>query len=147
MNNEDLLDLTTEIVGSHVANNSVAVNDVAGLITSVYDALSALGMPVDVEAPIQAPAVSIRSSVKPESITCLECGGVQRTLKRHINTSHGLTPDGYRAKWNLPASYPMVAPAYSAKRSEMAKSLGLGRKAGEKAPAKRVARRKLAVVG
>ncbi|QNQ10461.1 MucR family transcriptional regulator [Sphingomonas alpina] len=146
MNNEDLLDLTAEIVGSHVANNSVSVNDLPGLITSIYDALSGLGTPIEVEAPVQAPAVSIRSSVKAESVTCLECGGVQRTLKRHLTTAHGLTPDGYRAKWNLPASYPMVAPAYSVKRSEMAKSLGLGRKPGEMAPAKRAARRKLVIV-
>lgn len=132
METADILKLTTSIVAAHVENNTVPLNDLPALIAGVHDALRGLGEPPAVPEPAQAPAVSIRASVKPEAITCLECGQKQRTLKRHLGSAHGLTPDLYRTKWNLPASYPMVAPAYSAQRSEMAKAVGLGRKPGQK---------------
>lgn len=136
MDNENLLTLTADIVSAHVAANKVATSDIPLAISSVYTALAGLGTPaVPVTEPL-IPAVSVRSSVKPDAISCLECGAKQKTLKRHLGTSHDLTPDQYRAKWNLPADYPMVAPSYSAKRSEMAKRIGLGRKAGVKIGAK-----------
>jgi predicted transcriptional regulator len=134
MLHDDLLTLTADIVAAHVENNAVAPADLPRAISIVYDALAGLAAPV-APAPVAeplAPAVSIRASVKPDTLTCLECGARQKTLKRHIGTAHDLTPDAYRAKWNLPNSYPMVAPNYTAARSEMAKRIGLGRKPGEK---------------
>jgi predicted transcriptional regulator len=127
-----LLTLTADIVASHVANNSVAVNDLPGLITNVHTALAGLGAPVAEAAPELVPAVSVRSSVKSEHITCLEDGKKMKMLKRHLMTDHGMSPADYRAKWNLPADYPMVAPAYAAKRRELAVKIGLGRKPGQK---------------
>lgn len=124
---EQLLTLTADIVVAHVGHNTVAASDMPSLIKSVHDALAGLGSvePVD-DAP--TPAVSVRSSVKPDTITCLECGAKQKTLKRHLSTAHGMSPDDYRAKWDLKADYPMVAPNYARQRSEMAKQIGLGRK-------------------
>lgn len=87
------------------------------------------------------------ASVKPDFLTCLECGARQKTLKRDIGTAHDLTPDTYRAKWDLPKSYPMVAPDYTATRSEMAKRIGLGRKPGEKMKPGRKAAPKKTVTG
>lgn len=132
MKSADLLALTADIVSAHVSNNVVAVSDLSVLIGNVYDSLSTLGAVPAVEVSVQKPAVSVRSSVKPDHIICLEDGKKQKTLKRHLMTSHGLTPDTYRAKWDLPADYPMVAPDYAAQRSAMAKQIGLGRKAGSK---------------
>ena len=126
MNDMTLLEFTDDIVAATVENNRIAIGDVAGLIASVYDSLAELSSPKVAEAPI--PAVSVRSSVKPDSLTCLECGSVQKALKRHLGTSHGLTPAEYRAKWSLPASYPMVAPNASAARSAASVARGFGRK-------------------
>lgn len=145
MKRVELLELTASIAAAHVENNSVSVNDVSALIQGVYKALEGLSQsPKEVEATL-APAVSIRASVKPDSITCLECGKKQRTLKRHLGTTHGLTPDEYRAKWDLSANYPMVAASYSAQRSDMAKALGLGRKPGVKVVKKGGGRAKLGI--
>jgi len=131
-----LMTLTAEIVASHVANNSVALSDLAPLIGNVHAALSGLGTPAAVAPePEQKPAVSPRTSVKPDSITCLEDGKKFKTLKRHLRTDHGMTPDEYRAKWKLPAEYPMVAPAYAETRRAMAVKIGLGRKPGKRKPA------------
>jgi predicted transcriptional regulator len=126
----ELLALTAEIVGAHVANNAVAVSDLSALISRVFESMSKLGSAPTVDVPEQIPAVSIRLSVKPDHLVCLEDGRKQKTLKRHLMTSHGLTPDAYRAKWSLPADYPMVAPNYAAQRSAMAREIGLGRKPG-----------------
>ena len=82
------------------------------------------------------PAVSIRASVKPDAVTCLDCGAKMKMLKRHLGTEHGMTPAEYRTRWNLPADYPMVAPEYAAKRKELAVRIGLGRKPGQKPMAK-----------
>jgi len=87
-------------------------------------------------APVQAPAIAIKKSVTPEAIICLECGRKLQMMKRHLHTDHDITIDGYRAKWGLPQDYPVVAPNYAAKRSQLAKDIGLGRKTGAKAPAK-----------
>ena len=144
MSDETLITLTADIVAAHVSNNSVAVSELPNLIASIHGALSALGTPVVEEAPIQEPAVSIRSSIKPDYIVCLEDGKKLKMLKRHLMTHYQMTPEDYRAKWMLPADYPMVAPNYAAQRKELALKIGLGRKPGQtaKAPAKPRAARK-----
>ena len=127
-----LITLTSDIVAAHCSNNNVAVQDVPVLIVNVYGALSGLGKEVPVEVAPREPAVSIRSSVKPDYLVCLEDGRKMKTLKRHLKTVYDLTPDEYRARWNLPADYPMVAPNYAEMRRELAKKIGLGRKPGQK---------------
>jgi predicted transcriptional regulator len=129
---ETLITLTADIVAAHVSNNSVAVSDIPALIANVHSALSGLGSPVAAPAIKQEPAVSIRSSIKPEYIICLEDGKKLKMLKRHLMTSYGMTPDDYRAKWGLGADYPMVAPNYAEQRRTLAKQIGLGRKPGTK---------------
>lgn len=126
--NETLITLASDIVSAHVSNNNVAVEDLPALITNVYSALAGLGgtAPVIEEKP--EPAVSVRASVKPDYIVCLEDGKKLKMLKRHLMTHYNMTPDDYRARWNLPADYPMVAPNYAEKRRELAKKIGLGRK-------------------
>jgi len=127
---ETLITLTSDIVAAHVSNNSVSVGDLPALITNVYGALASLGQTAPVvEAPPE-PAVSVRSSVKPDHIVCLEDGKKLKMLKRHLMTHYNLTPEQYRARWNLPADYPMVAPNYAEKRRELAKKIGLGRRPG-----------------
>ena len=125
--NEMLVTLTADIVAAHVSNNSVAISDLAMLINNVHAALSNLGaQPEPEEKPV--PAVSIRASIKPDHIVCLEDGKKLKMLRRHLMTHYGMTPDDYRAKWGLPADYPMVAPAYAEKRRALAKEIGLGTK-------------------
>jgi len=126
--NETLITLTSDIVAAHVSNNSVTVDDLPTLITAVYGALAGLGGPVAVVEEKPEPAVSVRASVKPDYIVCLEDGKKLKMLKRHLMTHYNMTPDDYRARWNLPADYPMVAPNYAEKRRELAKKIGLGRK-------------------
>lgn len=123
----DLLALTADIVSSHVANNSVAVNDLPQLIQNVYATLSNLSTPPAAPEPKLEPAVPVRQSIKPDYIVCLEDGKKLKMLKRHLMTAYGLTPDEYRAKWGLPADYPMVAPNYAESRRQLAKSIGLGK--------------------
>ena len=127
---EMLITLTSDIVAAHVSNNSVSVEDLPALITNVYGALSGLGQDAPVEEKMPEPAVSIRASVKPDHIVCLEDGKKLKMLKRHLMTHYNLTPEQYRQRWNLPADYPMVAPNYAAKRRDLAKKIGLGRKPG-----------------
>jgi predicted transcriptional regulator len=122
----DLLALTADIVSSHVANNTVAVNDLPQLIQNVYESLSGLTGSAGAPEAKQEPAVSIRQSVKPDYIVCLEDGKKLKMLKRHLHTAYGMTPDDYRRKWGLPADYPMVAPNYAESRRELAKKIGLG---------------------
>ena len=123
---ETLVTLTADIVAAHVSNNSVAVSDLPLLISNVFGALSGLGgSPVAPEVK-QEPAVSIRSSIKPDYIVCLEDGKKLKMLKRHLMTHYQMTPEDYRAKWNLPADYPMVAPNYAEQRRALAKKIGLG---------------------
>jgi predicted transcriptional regulator len=125
---ETLITLTADIVSAHVANNSVAVGDLAQLIENVHGALSGLGQS-KVEPEIRPePAVSIRASVKPEYIVCLEDGKKLKMLKRHLMTHYQMTPEQYRTRWGLPSDYPMVAPNYAERRRTLAKSIGLGRK-------------------
>ena len=125
--NEMLVTLTADIVAAHVSNNSVAISDLSLLINNVHAALSGLGTEAVVEEKL-VPAVSIRTSVKPDFITCLEDGKKLKMLRRHLMTHYGMTPDDYRAKWGLPADYPMVAPNYAEKRRALAKEIGLGTK-------------------
>ncbi|MGQ3024152.1 MAG: MucR family transcriptional regulator [Sphingopyxis sp.] len=124
---EALVTLTADIVAAHVSNNSVAISDIPLVIRSVHEALAGLGNAVEPEVK-QEPAVSIRSSVKPDYIVCLEDGKKLKMLRRHLMTHYNMTPDDYRAKWNLPKDYPMTAPAYAEKRRALAKEIGLGTK-------------------
>lgn len=126
-----LVDLTADIVAAHVSNNSVAINDLPKLIENVHAALAGLDSGASSEEK-QAPAVSIRSSVKPDYLVCLESGKKLKMLKRHLMTHYGMTPDQYRAKWGLSADYPMVAPNYAEQRRTLAKSIGLGKAAGQR---------------
>ena len=125
---ETLITLTSDIVAAHLSNNNVDVEAVPGLITNVYNALSGLGEEAEVEEERPEPAVSIRASVKPDYIVCLEDGKKLKMLKRYLRTNYDMTPEEYRARWGLPADYPMVAPNYAEKRRDLAKKIGLGRK-------------------
>lgn len=139
---ETLVTLTADIVAAHVSNNSVAISDIPLVIRSVHEALSGLGATAEPEVK-QEPAVSIRSSVKPDYIVCLEDGKKLKMLRRHLMTHYNMTPDDYRAKWNLPKDYPMTAPNYAEKRRALAKEIGLGTKGRgggrKKAPVRRPA--------
>ena len=126
--NDQIIDFTSDIVAAYVGHNTISTGELPNLIESVHSALSGLGTVASHAMP-QEPAVLIRSSVKPNCILCLECGKRFQSIKRHIRTSHDLTPDEYRAKWNLKPGYPMVAPEYSEARSKLAKRIGLGQKA------------------
>ena len=133
----ELTALTADIVSAHVGNNAVAIGDLPLLIRNVHDALVSLATPAPEPVVELVPAVSIRTSVKPDYIVCLEDGKKLKMLKRHLMTAYGLTPDDYRAKWGLPADYPMVAPSYAEARRQLAKDIGLGRKPGAKVRAKK----------
>ena len=123
-----LLTLTADIVAAHVSNNSVGMADLPDLISRVHGALAGLDTPVEAPVEEQKPAVSIRSSVKPDYIVCLEDGKKLKMMRRHLMTHYGMTPEDYRAKWGLPKDYPMVAPDYAEKRRTLAKEIGLGTK-------------------
>ncbi|MBT3552078.1 MAG: MucR family transcriptional regulator [Rhodospirillaceae bacterium] len=126
-NNTELLELTTEIVSAHVSNNSLAVGDLPQLIQDVYRTLSNVGGAEGATERPQ-PAVSVKKSVTPDYIVCLEDGKKLKMLKRHLKTSYNLTPEEYRDRWGLPRDYPMVAPNYAKHRSALAKKIGLGTK-------------------
>lgn len=136
---EKLVTLTADIVAAHVSNNSVAISDIPLIIRSVHEALAGLSTNAAPVPEPQQPAVSVRSSVKPDYIVCLEDGKKLTMMRRYLMTNFGMTPDEYRAKWNLPKDYPMVAPNYSERRRELAKEIGLGRKGsgGGRKPAAR----------
>ena len=128
----ELVDLAAEIVAAYVGNNAVPANELPALIKDVYGALSeavsngAASREQTTEE--LKPAVPIRRSVTDDYIVCLECGGQFKSLRRHLNSRHGLSPEEYRAKWGLPADYPMVAKNYREARSKLAKDMGLGRR-------------------
>ena len=128
----ELMALTTDIVSSHVSNNTVAVTDLPSLIQQVYSALSGLGNAPAGSASRPHPAVPIKKSVLPEYIVCLEDGKKLKMLKRHLKTRYNMSPEEYRERWGLSADYPMVAPAYAQQRSDLAKKIGLGTKRGKK---------------
>lgn len=125
----DLLSLTADIVAAHVSNNNVAATEIPGLVIEVHRALAALGKPAVAAAePEKAPAVPVRASIKPDYIVCLEDGKKLKMLKRHLMAHYQMTPEQYRARWKLPADYPMVAPNYADRRRQLAHQIGLGRK-------------------
>ncbi len=137
------IDYTADIVAAYVSNNSVAATDLPALIEAVHRALGQLGTPAAAPTEELKPAIPIKKSVTPEYIICLEDGKKFKSLKRHLRTSYGMSPDAYREKWGLPKDYPMVAPAYAAARSELAKNMGLGqsRKKAPTPPVKKPTRR------
>ena len=125
----ELLALTSNIVASHVSNNSVAVADLPQLIQQVFASLAGLSQAHAAGvAPRPQPAVPIKKSITPDYVVCLEDGKRLKMLKRHLKTRYNLTPDQYRERWGLGADYPMVAPNYAAQRSTLAKKIGLGTK-------------------
>ncbi len=134
----DLRRLAAEIVAAYVSANSVSAGQLPDVIRGVVDALTNLnGQAEAAKAEAQKPAVSIRKSVTPDYLICLEDGRKLKMLKRHLRTTYDMSPQDYREKWGLPANYPMVAPNYAARRSEFAKQIGLGRKMVEEKKAKR----------
>ena len=127
----DLLQMTAQVVAAYVGNNSITENQLSEVIRSVHGSLTALEASGSAEAvPDQKPAVPIKRSITPDYIVCLEDGKKLKMLKRHLRTTYELTPDEYRAKWGLPADYPMVAPNYAKQRSAFAKKIGLGKRTG-----------------
>jgi predicted transcriptional regulator len=137
MDHETLVTLTADIVSAHVSNNQVEPNAIQGLIATVYAALENAGSPAPAPQEAPKPAVSIKASVKPDAITCLECGFKGKMIKRHLGTEHGLTPVEYKARWGLATNYPLVAETYSQTRMALAKKIGLGRKPGQAAKRKK----------
>lgn len=127
---DDILKLAGEIVAAYVSNNPVPVGDLPGMIKSVHSTLGGLSGNVQSETlTSQKPAVPVKKSVTADYVICLEDGKKLKMLKRYLRSNYNLTPEEYRAKWGLPADYPMVAPNYAAQRSEFAKKIGLGRNA------------------
>ena len=125
--NEELLGLTAEIVSSHVAHNNVSVEELPTLIGQVFSTLYGLGKHPAQVSVHHAPAVPVKKSINPDYIICLEDGKKLKMLKRHLRAHFDMSPEEYRARWNLPAEYPMVAPNYAIQRRELAKKIGLGR--------------------
>ena len=129
----ELLRMATEIVSAYVGFNNIDAGQIPEVIQSVYgslDSLNVAGAAQDAAPP--RPMVSIRKSITPDYIICLEDGKKLKMMKRHLRTTYGLTPEEYRAKWGLPADYPMVAPNYAAQRSDFAKKIGLGKQGNVK---------------
>jgi len=128
-NNDMLIELTADVVAAYVSNNPVPVSELSNLIADVHTALGRVGAAGE-QAPAekQKPAVNPKRSVHDDYIICLEDGKKFKSLKRHLMTHYGLTPEQYREKWGLDPNYPMVAPNYAAARSQLAKKMGLGRK-------------------
>lgn len=125
---ETLVTLTADVAAEYLGNNNVAVSDIELVIQNIYRGLSRLNPSTPPPAPKQEPAVSVRASIKPDYVVCLEDGKKLKMLKRHLMTHYQMTPDQYRQKWNLPADYPMVAPNYAEQRRTLAKKIGLGTK-------------------
>jgi predicted transcriptional regulator len=127
------LELTADIVSAYVGNNTVAASEIPDLISQVHRALLRVsGGAAEMQGEPVKPAVSVKRSVTPEYIVCLEDGKKFKSLKRHLRTQYNMTPEQYREKWNLPAEYPMVAPNYAAARSQLAKQMGLGQQRGRR---------------
>ncbi len=125
--NGNYIELTAEIVSAYVSNNTVPAGEIPSLISQVHAALARVsGKPGDAPAEPLKPAISVKKSITPEYIICLEDGKKFKSLKRHLRTQYNMTPEQYRDKWDLNADYPMVAPNYAAARSQLAKQMGLG---------------------
>jgi predicted transcriptional regulator len=125
---DELLRITTRVVSAYVGNNPIADTEISDVIQSVYGSLHELGNGASEPVNKQKPAVPIKRSITSDRIICLEDGKQLKMLKRYLRTTHGMTPDEYRAKWGLPADYPMVAPNYAKQRSAFAKEIGLGKR-------------------
>ena len=134
-NDTSSLEMVSKIVSAYVSKNSLSPGDLPHLIKTVHEALKT---PDQIAASRPEPAVPIKKSIHPDYVICLEDGMKLKMLKRHLRASYDMSPDEYRKRWGLPSDYPMVAPKYAAKRSELAKKIGLGRKAGTKVRAGRV---------
>jgi len=135
---DELLRMTTEVVAAYVSNNTLATGQLGDVIHAVYNSLRALdGQVVEAVQEVLKPAVSVRKSITPEYLVCLEDGKKLKMLKRHLRSTYNLSPDEYRAKWSLPPDYPMVAPKYAQQRSDFAKKIGLGRGTGRRVRAKK----------
>lgn len=128
LSKSEMLELTSDIVSAHVANNTVAVNDLPNLIEEVFKTLTHLGAAQEPQQDKPVPAVSVKKSVTPDYIVCLEDGKKLKMLKRHLKTAYNMSPDEYRERWGLSSDYPMVAPNYAKQRSRLAKEIGLGTK-------------------
>lgn len=128
MEDNNLLELTADVVSAHVGNNNVSVSDLPRLIQEVHAALSGLGEQAAEPEAKREPVVSAKASVKPDHLVCMVCGKKQKTMKRHLQNAHGMAPADYREEFDLRSDYPMVAPEYAQRRSDMAKSIGLGRR-------------------
>ena len=126
VNRGELLSLATEIVAAHVSNNQVQVADLSSLIKDVYASLESISNPPAPEEEKPVPAVSVKRSITPDYLVCLEDGKKLKMLKRHLKTAYDMSPEEYRDKWGLPSDYPMVAPNYAKERSKLAKQIGLG---------------------
>lgn len=125
--NNDYVSLAVDIVSAFVGHNSLASGELPGLIVAVHGALAGLANgAVEPESPPLTPAVPVKRSIQPDFLICLEDGKRFKSLKRHLRTRYNLSPDEYRARWNLPDDYPMVAPSYAQTRSELARTMGLG---------------------
>jgi predicted transcriptional regulator len=131
----DLIEVTAGVVAAFVGGNTIAAADVPMLIRTVHQALSNVGAKVETSEVGREPAVSIRRSITPDYLICLEDGRKFKSLKRHLRTKYDLSPEQYRARWDLPKDYPMVAPNYAQARSDLAKQMGLGQ--GGRKPARR----------
>ncbi len=146
MSENDNTPLVAQILSSYLSNNTIAPADLSSVIETVKTAFGVSGgsaMAQDIEEPKKLePAVPVKKSITPDALLCLCCGKSFKSLKRHLQNEHGLSPDEYRAAFGLKADYPTVAPNYSAQRSSLARSAGLGRKAGESAASKKVAVKK-----
>ncbi|CCQ73834.1 MucR family transcriptional regulator [Magnetospira sp. QH-2] len=132
ISNEDILQMSVDIVAAYVGNNSLPASQISDVITTVYGALKSLDNSGPAAEEVLKPAVTIKKSITPDYLVCLEDGKKMKMLKRYLRTTYGMTAEEYRSKWNLPADYPMVAPNYAAQRSEFAKKIGLGKKGGRK---------------
>ena len=130
LKSDDILKLATEVVAAYVSNNPIPVSEVPAMLKTVHSTLGGLvGVSASEMQTAQKPSVPIKRSVNPDYIVCLEDGKKLKMLKRYLRSNYNMTPEEYRAKWGLPADYPMVAPNYAAQRSEFAKKIGLGRTA------------------
>ncbi|MBT5416313.1 MAG: MucR family transcriptional regulator [Rhodospirillaceae bacterium] len=124
------VELTVKIVSAYVSHAQLPIEGLEETIEAVHDSLCALGAAAEPAVPALTPAVPISASIRPDYLVCLENGRRFRSLKRHLRTAHGLTPEEYRARWGLPPDYPMVAPNYARLRSDLARTIGLGRRHG-----------------
>ena len=134
-NDTSTIVMVSEIVSAYVSKNSLPPSELPHLIKTVHDALSS---PEQGASSAPEPAVPIKKSIRPDYVICLEDGKKLKMLKRHLRTAYDMSPDEYRQKWGLASDYPMVAPKYAARRSELAKKIGLGRKAGQKVKSRKV---------